>query len=102
MGPRYKDLKNFDPIESYKPYDGMKTIDGGVYNEKTREVDYGKDPITGKDKKPRGQTKQTKMGEVSNLITDMTIKGANLDEIARAVKHSMVVIDSEKTSLRLY
>ncbi len=92
-------LKNFDPIESYKPYDGMKTIDGGVYNAKTREVDYGKDPVTGKARKPRGQTKQTKMGEVSNLITDMTIKGANLDEIARAVKHSMVVIDSEKHHL---
>ncbi len=36
------------------------------------------------------------MGEVSESITDMTIKGANMDEIAREVKHSMVVIDSEK------
>jgi len=94
-----KGLENFDPIEKYKPYDGMKTIDGGIYNAKTREVDYGKDPVSGKEKKPRAQTKQTKMGEVSNLITDMTIKGANLDEIARAVKHSMVVIDSEKHHL---
>jgi hypothetical protein len=33
------------------------------------------------------------------LITDMTIKGANTDEIARAVRHSMVVIDSEKHHL---
>ena len=87
-----KTLKNFDPIEKYAPYDGMKTIDGGVWNAKTREVDFN-------GKKPRAQTKQTKMGEVSNLITDMTIKGANLDEIARAVKHSMVVIDSEKHHL---
>ena len=87
-----KALKNFDPIEKYAPYDGMKTIDGGVWNAKTREVDFN-------GKKPRAQTKQTKMGEVSNLITDMTIKGANLDEIARAVKHSMVVIDSEKHHL---
>lgn len=87
-----KSLENFDPIEKYKPYDGMKTIDGGVWNAKINDVDYG-------GKKPRAQTKQTKMGEVSNLITDMTIKGATLDEIARAVKHSMVVIDSEKHHL---
>lgn len=42
---------------------------------------------------------QLQMGIVSNLITDMTIKGANFDEIARAVKHSMVVIDAEKHTL---
>ena len=42
---------------------------------------------------------QKEMGEVSNLITDMTIKGATQSEIARAVKHSMVVIDAEKHSL---
>lgn len=70
-----KALENFDPIEAYRlPKDS---------------------PI--KPIKPR--TKQKKMGEVSNLITDMTIKGANLDELARAVKHSMVVIDSEKHNL---
>ena len=39
------------------------------------------------------------MGSVSNLITDMTIKGAKDDELARAVKHSMVVIDAEKHHL---
>ena len=44
-------------------------------------------------------TKQREMGKISNLITDMTIKGAPLDEIARAVKHSMVVIDAEKHHL---
>lgn len=43
--------------------------------------------------------KQMEMGKVSNLITDMTIKGAKADEIARAVKHSMVVIDAEKHNL---
>lgn len=42
---------------------------------------------------------QKQMGMVSNLITDMTLKGANTDEIARAVKHSMVVIDAEKHKL---
>lgn len=45
------------------------------------------------------QTKQTEMGKVTNLIADMTIKGAKDDEIVRAVKHSMVVIDSEKHHL---
>lgn len=43
--------------------------------------------------------KQQQMGNVSNLITDMTIKGAPHEHIARAVKHSMVVIDSEKHGL---
>ena len=42
---------------------------------------------------------QNEMGKISNLITDMTIKGAKEDEICRAVKHSMVVIDAEKHSL---
>ncbi len=70
-----KGLENFDPITAYKIPEGSNIP-----------------PI-----KPK--TKQTKMGEVSNLITDMTIKGANLDEIARAVRHSMVVIDSEKHNL---
>lgn len=42
---------------------------------------------------------QTEMGKITNLINDMTLKGANDDEIARAVKHSMVVIDAEKHGL---
>ena len=42
---------------------------------------------------------QKQMGVVSNLITDMTLKGANEQEITRAVKHSMVVIDAEKHKL---
>lgn len=39
------------------------------------------------------------MGKISNLITDMTAKGATDDEKARAVRHSMVVIDAEKHNL---
>ena len=68
-----KGLANFDPKTSYPAYEGMPKISS--------------------------KTKQTKMGEVSNLITDMTIKGANTDELARAVRHSMVVIDAEKHNL---
>ena len=39
------------------------------------------------------------MGIISNLITDMTLQGAPDDHLARAVKHSMVVIDAEKHKL---
>ena len=42
---------------------------------------------------------QIEMGKISNLITDMTLKGAPEDEIVRAVKHSMVVIDAAKHKL---
>jgi DNA-binding CsgD family transcriptional regulator len=90
--PTLKALKDFDTKEAYPPYDGMPTMDGGRYDEKSGKVDYG-------GKKPNTATKQRQMGDVSNLITDMTIKGATPDEIARAVKHSMVVIDAEKHHL---
>ena len=43
--------------------------------------------------------KQNEMGKISNLITDMTLKGAPADEIVRAVKHSMVIIDAPKHKL---
>lgn len=45
---------------------------------------------------------QKQMGMVSNLITDMTIQGASEDELARAVKHSMVVIDTGKHKLNYH
>lgn len=71
-----KELEGFDPQEKYKAYPGMPKV-----SEKT------------------GFRKQMEMGKVSNLITDMTLKGATESEIARAVKHSMVVIDAEKHNL---
>lgn len=49
--------------------------------------------------KMSNRTKQQEMGKISNLITDMTIAGASEEELARAVKHSMVVIDAEKHHL---
>lgn len=45
------------------------------------------------------QQKGMEMGIVSNLITDMTLRGASDAELARAVKHSMVIIDAEKHKL---
>lgn len=41
----------------------------------------------------------TEMGKISNLITDMTLRGAKEEELERAVKHSMVVIDAAKHGL---
>lgn len=45
------------------------------------------------------QTVQKHMGIVSNMITDMTLAGAPLEDIVKAVRHSMVVIDSPKHKL---
>lgn len=42
---------------------------------------------------------QREMGSITNLITDMTIKGATDEELVRAVKHSMVIVDSPKHEL---
>lgn len=89
--PSLRGLQDFDPHREYPPYDGMRTIDGGTYNEKTKEVEYH-------GKAPSGAM-QNHMGDISNLITDMTIKHASDDELARAVRHSMVIIDAEKHHL---
>lgn len=88
--PTLEALKGFDSKRMYPSYEGMRTIDGGII--KNGKADYG-------DKKPNPAGKQHEMGNISNLITDMTIKGAGHDEIARAIKHSMVVIDAEKHEL---
>jgi hypothetical protein len=45
-------------------------------------------------KRMTNTVKGQEMGNISNLITDMTIKGASHDDIANAIKHSMVVIDA--------
>ncbi|QBZ73618.1 helix-turn-helix DNA-binding domain protein [Streptomyces phage RosaAsantewaa] len=71
--PALEGLKGFDPKTAYPAYEGMKVMDA--------------------------RTKGIQMGLVSNLITDMTIQGAPMDHIERAVKHSMVVIDAEKHKL---
>lgn len=71
--PALDGLKGFDPQRSYPAYEGMKVMSA--------------------------RTKAIEMGQVSNLITDMTIHGATTQELARAVRHSMVVIDAEKHKL---
>lgn len=83
-------------IKSTRPLDGLKGFDPQTYKvplgPPTKEHPDGKPIIT-------DAKKQTEMGKVTNLIADMTVRGANNDELARAVRHSMVVIDSEKHNL---
>ena len=76
-------------VETTPALEGLKNFNPMVYK-------LDKDsPIPRMDKVRKG----TEMGKVSNLITDMTLEGASRDEIARAIKHSMVVIDAEKHEL---
>lgn len=69
--PPLKGLEGFDPKMAYPEVPGMKVM----------------------------KNTQTEMGKISNLITDMTLQGAPQDELAAAVRHSMVVIDAEKHHL---
>lgn len=78
-----KDLKGFDSKE-YQ-YDSV-SADGKHYYRNGHEFKIMRN--TG-----------TQMGIISNLITDMTLLGADEKELARAVKHSMVVVDAEKHKL---
>ena len=76
--PPLKGLEGFDPQMTYPERAGMK---------------YMKDPVTGKD------NTQKEMGVISNLIADMTLFGAPPEDMAKAVRHSMVVIDAGKHKL---
>lgn len=76
-----------------KSTSALKDLEG--FDPKTTYSTEGK---TGVKLMSKSET-QKQMGVVSNLITDMTLQGAPESEIARAVKHSMVVIDAEKHKL---
>lgn len=89
-------------ITSTPPLKGLEGFDN--------KISYGADEIktdsdgskhyyrNGKEYRIMKKT-DTEMGKISNLITDMTLGGASQDELARAVRHSMVVIDAEKHKL---
>lgn len=89
-------------ITSTKPLKGLEGFDP--------KLNYGADKVVegpdgskhyyrnGREYRKMTNT-QTEMGVISNLITDMTLAGASADELARAVRHSMVVIDAEKHGL---
>ena len=95
-------LKSKVKISSRPQLPGLKGFD--------HKLDYSADKVTtdakgekhyyvnGREFKVMKAT-QKEMGVVSNLITDMTLLGAKPEELARAVKHSMVVIDAEKHKL---
>lgn len=72
-------LKDFDPKEAYPPIKNDK----GDITSTVMSKEYT----------------QKQMGMISNLITDMTVAGAKEGELARAVRHSMVVIDANKHKL---
>lgn len=77
-------------ITSTPPLKGLEGFDP--------KLAYGGKPEGTFRRMTKAQT-QTEMGVVSNLITDMTLRGATQEELARAVRHSMVVIDAEKHGL---
>lgn len=77
-------------ITSTPPLKGLEGFDP--------KMEYGPETYKGRTIKVMKNT-GTEMGKISNLITDMTLAGASQDELARAVRHSMVVIDAEKHKL---
>lgn len=84
--PPLKELEGFDPKLDYG---GTIKVDAdGTEHYYRNGHEYPKMKNTG-----------IQMGVISNLITDMTLAGATDSELARAVKHSMVVIDAEKHKL---
>lgn len=87
--PPLKGLEGFDPKTKYGPDKVTKDADGNEH--------YYQNGFEYRRMTKKGT--QTQMGIISNLITDMTLAGANDDELAAAVRHSMVVIDAHKHKL---
>lgn len=77
-------------IKSTSPLKGLEDFDP-----KTQYSTEGKTGIRLMTK----QETQKEMGIISNLITDMTLRGAPESDMVKAVKHSMVVIDAAKHKL---
>lgn len=84
-------IKHSEQLEGLKGYD-PKVEYGTVEKNGKRINKYGQEI------KVMSNT-QNEMGRISNLITDMTLKGAKPDELAKAVRHSMTIIDAEKHKL---
>lgn len=87
--PPLKGLEGFDPKDAYGA-DEVKTGSDGKKHYYRNGIEY---------RIMSESYKQQQMGVVSNLITDMTLLGASDDEKAKAVRHSMVVIDAVKHKL---
>lgn len=96
--PALKELEGFDTTMAYGPSDEIKKV---KVDKKTGKEVEETIYVRG-DKKytaMKSATTQQQMGIVSNLICDMTIAGAPDEDLVKAVKHSMVVIDAEKHKL---
>ena len=85
-----KNIRDAVSVKSTPALDGLKDFD--------LKVEYSTEGKTGIRLLSKAAT-QIEMGKISNLITDMTLKGAPEEEITKAVKHSMVVIDAAKHKL---
>ena len=73
--PPFEELKDFDP-----------------------KIEYGGKPEGSFKRMTKHQT-QLEMGKSTNLITDMTLKGAGKEDLIKATRHALVVIDAEKHNL---
>lgn len=90
-------IQNKKPLEELVGFDNKLEYGGEERTDANGKKHYYRNGI--EYFPPDDKRKQIEMGKVSNLITDMTLLGADDHEIARAVKHSMVVIDAEKHKL---
>lgn len=88
-------------ISRKKPLEGLKGFDPKLEYGGTKKVDPDgtEHYYRNGQEYPIMKDTQKQMGVISNLITDMTLGGATDDKLARAVRHSMVVIDAEKHKL---
>ena len=71
--PEFKGLEGYEPKDQWPGFEGMKPISH--------------------------QLAQTKMGIVTNLITDMSLQGAPEHEMVRAINMAQLIIDAEKHKL---
>ena len=89
-------------ITSTPPLDGLKGFETKQYAGEKKVDSNGNEHyyFNGHEFKPMTkQNTQMEMGKASNLITDMTLKGATGEELARATRYSMTVIDAAKHKL---
>lgn len=90
-----KGLIGFDPKTSYSTSERMQKLKDKGLSESDIIKELNKSGV----KIMTKEQTQKQMGIISNLITDMTLQGATEEELARAVRHSMVVIDAAKHKL---
>ena len=84
-----------DPLEGLEGFDSKSYGADKVVKDTDGTEHYYRN---GREYRIMGNT-GIQMGVISNLITDMTLAGADTNELAAAVRHSMVVIDAEKHKL---